>query len=483
MCFMKAPLILTLLGILLVLVSSSLAQPILIQHATVIDMKSPIPKRNMSVLIRDNRIAQVARKIKRPPNATVIEARGKFLIPGLWDMHVHALGNERAKSFFELFIANGVTGVRDTGTTAEGFASLAQVRRDIASGKLVGPRIIAAGRIMDGPNPSVPENSIPFSGEAEAREQVRYLKRSGADFIKVYSGVTRSEYFAIIDEARKLKIPVAGHVPFEITSLEASNAGQKSFEHLGNILNSCSALDPKTIEKRANAAVPAGVTGLRAIPARIAARTKIEIETFDSSKCNSLYAAFVRHGTWQVPTLATKRPLSLVDEGGFTNDPRMKYIPAKELEDWKPENNFFLKFRTPEFIVQKKNLYRKELQLVRDMHRAGVPFMTGTDIPGAYTYPGFSLHDELELFVENGFTPFEALTAATLKPAKFLGLEKSLGTIEKGKLADLILLDGDPLDDIRNTKRIFAVVVNGVFLDRSVLDGMLKDVEDSARAH
>jgi imidazolonepropionase-like amidohydrolase len=161
----------------------------------------------------------------------------------------------------------------------------------------------------------------------------------------------------------------------------------------------------------------------------------------------------------------------------------MKYIPATDVENWKPENNFFLKFRTPEFIVQKKKLYLKELELVRAMHKAGVMFLAGTDVPGAYTYPGFSLHDELELYVQNGFTPFEALQTATVGPAKFLGMEKTLGTIEKGKVADMVLLDGDPLRDISNTKRIAAVITNGRYYSRTTLDQMLSLVEDYARSH
>ena len=454
-----------------------------IRDATVIDMRGPTPRARMTIVVDGERIAAIGQNIKTPPGARVIEGRDKFVIPGLWDMHVHMLAPDRVDDFLKLFVANGVTGVRDTGTTEEGFAMLGGLRADIASGKRIGPRIIAAGRIMDGAHPTVPPNSIPFSGAAEARDQVRLLKRLGADFIKVYSGVTPDEYYAIIDEAKKIGIPVAGHVPDALSSFDASNAGQRSFEHLGNILRSCSSLDAKLIEERTRAAVkPSGKPNdLSQIPARIAERTKIELATFDEQKCESLYAAFVRNGTWQVPTLATKRPLSLFNDGGFTGDPRMKYIPAKDLEDWKPENNFFLKFRTPEFIIQKKRLYMKELELVRAMHRAGVPFMTGTDIPGAYTYPGFSLHDELELFVENGFTPFEALQAATVNPAKFLGLEKSLGTIEKGKLADMILLNADPLKDIRNTRKIDAVIVNGKYLSRNELDSMLASVASASR--
>ena len=455
----------------------------LIKDITIIDMVTRQPRARVSVAVDRDRITAVGRNVKTPRSVTVIDGSGKFLIPGLWDMHVHALDPRRFENFSRLFIANGVTGIRDTGTTAEGFAILGRLRSEIASGKRTGPRIIAAGRIMDGANPAVPPNSIPFTGPSAAREQVRFLANSGADFIKVYDGISREEYFAIIDEAKKLRIPVAGHVPNGLTSFEASAAGQRSLEHLGNILRTCSSPDSKTIEDRANASVkPSGKPGdFSHIPARIAVRTKVELDTFDEKKCQSLYATFLRNNTWQVPTLATKRPLSLFDDGGFADDQRMKYISADELENWKPESNFFLKFRTPEFIVQKKRLYQKELELVRDMHAAGVPFLAGTDIPGAYTYPGFSLHDELQLLVQNGFTPFEALKTATINPAKFLGLDDSLGTIEKGKLADLVLLDGNPLENIGFTQKIFAVVVNGKYLSRADLDTMLAGVEEANR--
>jgi imidazolonepropionase-like amidohydrolase len=454
---------------------------IVFNHVTVIDVTGAPTKSDMTAIVTGNQISAVGKtgKVRVSKNSQIIDATGKFLIPGLWDMHVHVLAEERIDAFLQLFIANGVTGIRDMGTTEKGFANLAQLRKEIADRTRLGPRIIAAGRILDGAKPDVPENSIVFTNETEARQAVRFLKQSGADFIKVYSGIPREQYFAIIDEAKKQSIPVAGHIPMELSSFEASDAGQKSFEHLGNILRSCSTLNPKIIEERALSHVkPSGKPGdFSHIPARVAERTKIELETYDERKCQSLFAELAKNKTWQVPTLATKRPLSLVDDGTFFNDPRMKYITPEELEDWKPENNFFLKYRTPDFIVQKKRLYQKELELTGAMHKAGVPFMTGTDVPGAYTYPGFSLHDELALFVQNGFTPFEALQAATINPAKFLGLEKSLGTVEKGKVADLVLLDANPLDSIANTKRISGVVVGGRYFSKEKLEEMLRNAE------
>ena len=212
-------------------------------------------------------------------------------------------------------------------------------------------------------------------------------------------------------------------------------------------------------------------------PARIAEETKMELATYDKQKAEKLFTLFAKNRTWQVPTLVTKRSLSLIDDGIFFNDPRMKYVPAAEREEWKPEVSFFLRYRTPEYKVQRKLLYYKDLELVKEMHKTGVPFMAGTDVPGAYIYIGFSLHDELALFVQDGFTPLEALQTATINPAKFLGLERSLGTVEKGKLADLVLLDANPLENIANTKRIFAVVVGGRYLSKEKLEEMLRNAE------
>jgi imidazolonepropionase-like amidohydrolase len=444
------------------------------------------PKPDVTVVITGNRITTIGRtgEVSIPRDAQVIDATGKFLIPGLWDMHVHALRKERVDYMLPLFVANGITGIRDIGTTADGFASLRQLRQEIAGGIRTGPRILAAGRILDGARPAVPENSLPFANPTEAREAVRILKEGGADFIKVYDGVPRDSYFGIVAEARKLKMPFVGHVPMEITSIEASDAGQKSSEHLGTTLRDCSELEPKSIEERVNAIIRSNdkPNSLSLIPMRIAARTRIELATYSRPKCKQLFARFVRNGTWQVPTLIVKQMTTFVDSANLKNDPRMKYISADTLERWKPENNRFLKYLTPEIIETRKELYKKEVDLVGAMHRAGVKFMAGTDVPGLYMYPGFSLHDELLLLVQAGLTPMEALRTATYNPAAFLGELDSHGTVQRGKVANLVLLYSNPLENIANTKRIAAVVLNGRYLSRDNLDGLLADVESRVKA-
>ncbi len=445
--------------------------PLVFKNVTVIDMTGKPLQAAMTVVIEGNSITKIGTtaKTKIPKNAQVIDASGKFLIPGLWDMHVHL----QEKTPFPLFIANGVLGVRHMG------GNLKQVfewREAVRQGTLLAPRIVTAGMVADDRDEG--DWSIETLTAEQGRKTVTINKNQGADFIKVYD-VSREAYFALVEEAKRQRIPFAGHVPIAITSFEASDAGQRSFEHLGNILRSSSTLPANEIERRADALVkPSGKPGdFSHIPARIAEQTKIELATYDKRKAEQLFARFVKNQTWQVPTLEIKRVLSYVDDGSFYNDPRMKYIPAAELESWKPENAFFLKYRTPEFIRVKKLLYEKEFDLVREMHRAGVKFMLGTDIPAYYAYTGFTVHDELALFVQAGFTPLEALQTATINPAKFLGLEKSLGTVEKGKVADLVLLDANPLDNIANTKKISAVVVSGRYLSKEKLQEMLRNAE------
>lgn len=441
-------------------------------HVTVIDMTGAPPKPDMTVVVTGSRITDLgqAGKVRLPKGAQVINATGKFLIPGLWDMHFHI---KEAESTFPLFIVNGVTGVRSMGGD---FQKLFEWRDAVASGRLPGPRIVTCGPVVDGPRPSNPDHAIPVGTAEEGRQAVYFLKRSGADFVKVYDGVPRDAYFALAEESKKQGLPFVGHIPNAVTMAEASNAGQQSVEHIGTFLEGSSDAEA---ELRNWPSSPVKNGDFSVIPARIAARGNRMLETYSEQKAARLLALLARNNTWQVPTLLAKRVNTFVDDISGVRDPNYKYIPASIREGWSPDKNFFYRYRTPEFIAYQKRLFQKELETVGAMNRAGVPVMAGTD-GGPYSVPGFGLHQELALLVKAGLTPMEALQAATLNPAKYLGESDRLGTVEKGRIADLILLERNPLEDISNTERIEGVVVNGTFFPRGVLRMMLANIEKVA---
>jgi imidazolonepropionase-like amidohydrolase len=284
----------------------------------------------------------------------------------------------------------------------------------------------------------------------------------------VYTKLPRDAYLAIADEAKKQGLSFAGHVPESVSAAVASDLGQKSIEHITGIVLACSEQEDKLRHEVMEAMTKADNAAAVALMRRIQARAA---DSYSEKRARALYARFIRNGTWQVPTLTVLRALASYDDPTFNADQRVKYMPAyiRSFWDRKP---------SPDAAAALKQGYQRAVRIVRAMHRAGVPFLAGTDVTNPFVFPGFSLHDELALLVaEGGFTPLEALQAATRDPARFLGLEKDLGTVQEGKLADLILLEADPLADITNTRKIAAVVVNGKFLSREALDKMLAEVE------
>jgi imidazolonepropionase-like amidohydrolase len=442
---------------------------LIVHNVTIIDMATGLLHEHRTVTVREGKIE----KIEEVPysgmsgsggKSTVhINGTGKFLIPGLWDMHVHTVFGDwfpQAKEItLPLLIANGITGVRDMGSNLE---TLQQWRTEIATGTLIGPRMMMSGPMLDGPKPRFPDSTAITTPE-DGRRAVDDLKKRGADFIKLQSLIPREAVFAIADEAHKQGITFVGHVPDAVRASEASSAGQKSFEHLIGIFEGSSPLEDKFIK---------------------GSKTEGEfLSTYEPARAEKLFALLAKNHTWQCPTLVWERGGNLIELSDFAHDTRAKYVPGAWKDvTWKHfTDQVEHEFNTDDLATRKK-FVAKELELVNAMHKVGVQFLAGTDTPpGVYIFPGFSLHEELQRFVAAGFTPLEALQTATLNPAKFFDMENKLGTVEKDKLADLVLLDANPLDDIRNTQKIAGVVANGRYFSRADLDKMLAAVEVAAK--
>jgi imidazolonepropionase-like amidohydrolase len=398
---------------------SSKSRALVFTHVTVIDATGAPPQPDMNVIITGDRIRMVGRtgKVRIPSNAEVIDGTGKFLIPGLWDMHVHL--TYYGEAALPMLVANGVTGVRDMGGDLVG---IDRWREEISGGARIGPRIIRGGPFVDGPKKmNTFRSSITnvITNQADARAIVRTLKGRGVDFIKAHSRIPRAAYLALADEARKQGLAFVGHLPPGVTAAEASDAGVKSIEHIESLMEDVMYLEQAERDKRIQGSLNelAGAVGA------------------------TLYPRFVRNGTWVTPTVITKLKIGGAD------------------------------------------FQRKFNPVIGALNRAGVGLLAGTD----FTFkengvrPGYELHDELILLVEAGLTPMQALQTATRNPAKFLNKLDSLGTIERGKFADMLLLEANPLVDIRNTRKIAAVVYGGNLILKPGLQIMLDKVEANVK--
>lgn len=447
---------------------------IAVTHVTVIDGTGTALKLDMTVLIVGERIAHLgsSKQVNIPNKAHVVDGRGKFLIPGLWDMHVHISD----KSYLSLLVANGVTGVRDMGGSPDEFQQLQQWRREVTDGIRIGPRILMAGIHVDGPRQLGRPSSLNVGTSDEARHAVNMLKRGGADFIKVYSMLPRDAYLALAEEAKQQGLPFVGHVPFQVSVIEASDVGQKTIEHLFGMFAACS-INELALRDQAVALINREGFG-----AFVQAELQDQLRSlngYDRKKATALFARLAKNNTWQVPTLVGWRNLSSPKEFRFPRGG--KYLSSEKQETWKRQRTNLHSTLTREYRKNSEKLFHKQLELVGAMHRAGVGILAGTDTATLYVVPGFSLHEELTLLVKAGLSPMEALQAATRNPAKYLDKLDVLGTIEIGKIADMVLLEANPLEKIEYTQRIAGVFMDGHFFSKADLRIMLDEVESSVR--
>lgn len=458
---------------------SALAQSstVAVRNVTVVDVTDGSLHQNQTVRIDGNEIDAVGRanEVRVPRDAQVVEGEGKYLIPGLWDMHVHAATDIRVESFLRLFLANGITGFRDM------FGSLdvaERARASVEAGELPGPpRIVVAGNIVDGPPGSWPGVVVASTPE-DGRRIVDSLHAAGAPFIKVYFLLAPGTYYAISERSRELSLPFVGHVPFLVRAADASDAGQRSIEHLTGVLGGCSS------DEKAVLAASRRLTGEMGAGNRAAATknsmepVRLAVATQDDDRCRRLMDQFIENQTWQVPTLVSLRGKAYLRELAAAGDPRTRYFTPPSR--WTADGPYGFPFTEEQWDILQGE-YERQKEVVGMMADVGVPLLAGSDTAIPWAFPGFGLHDELELLVEAGLTPLQALQAATLEPARFFGRTDELGTVTEGKLADLVLLDANPLEDISNTQRIPAVVADGRLYRRSDLDRLLDEAEELNR--
>jgi|SRR5712671_4374567 len=409
-----------------------------IAHVNVVDVAAGTVAADMTVLINGDRITTVG-KAAAPAGAQVVDGRGKYLIPGLWDMHSH-LTDSRGSALLVL-AATGVTYVRDAGNSS--LAELDVWRGQIAAGQILGPTIFRAGPTLNGQESN--QYHVVIANAADARIAAQTLKKAGVDFFKTHRRTSRDAYFALADEAKKLGVPLIGHVPMTVTPAEASDAGQQTIEHVETLFEG-------TFATAHNGQVTAA--GMK--------------EWRESPAAAALFATFVRNGTIVDPTLVATGLLARAFTS-INSDPHLKYVAASNLR--KREQALsglpaIAKNQIPPQVVEREAV---TLQL----QRAGVTLVTGTDASFLHP-PGFSLHDELDMLVEAGLTPAEALRAGTINCAKLFP-HLDAGLVAPGKRADLVLLNANPLADIRNAHDIHAVVLRGRVLNRTALDRALAD--------
>ena len=438
-----------------------------ITNVTVIDTVSGALRPNVTVVVTGERITEVgpAVRVRVPGNAERVDGRGKFLIPGLWDMHFHWYDAET----LPLWIANGITGAR----VMWGFPVHHQWRDEIGAGRQMGPRLVIGSSIIDGPSPVLGRMASVRTAE-DARRAVAKAKADGADFVKVYQKLSREAYFAIADESTRLEIPFVGHLPTSITIADAARAGQRSLEHDATLRGSSSG---------ESGVARALEIAFRDTPARqptnpdLRPFLRMAVDTFSPAQAVALAQELNRNKTYVCPTLTLFRAMWMVADEGFRKDARLKYLPAGLRERFQA---FVDEPRTTDDVELWRQFYERHRESIRLMHEGRVPILAGTDGGEPYSFPAFGIHDELRLLVDAGLTPLEALQTATLNPARFFGRESELGTVAVGKLGDLVLLDANPINAITNTTKINAVVANGRLFRRADLDDLLAKAEAAA---
>jgi imidazolonepropionase-like amidohydrolase len=479
------------LGASLLLAPSAFAQSLVLNGVTIVDTQSGKLTRNQSVAIDGGKIVRIGRAgtIKTGAGTKAIDARGKYLVPGYLDMHVHSLNEPDPTASLELMLANGVTGVRQMSGSPELLAK----RRD-GQLKLTadGPELLAMpGTVLTGANAGTPEAAV-----AEVDRQ----KGMGADFIKVID-VKPDPFFAALAESKKLGLVFDGHLQATSAIEKAADEGMSAIEHLGpreSVLLGCStdedalrkviAAKPPQAPPSASGPGPAD-RALRATTNPIMSTDPISFDlmkrvvaTYSEEKCRALMKRIKKDGMWMTPTLIRLRTMEFGDDPAYRHSTNLRYVPAKTQQLWQEMADQFPKIVTPDRRAMLKKFWALQLRLTKLLDDAGAPMMTGTDSGGVghWEISGVALHQEIDLLHQAGLKPLAILQMTTVNGAKFLHRDDRMGTVAVGKNADLVLLDANPVASAANLHRVNAVVRSGNYYGKEALERLKQDA--AARA-
>lgn len=462
--------------------TTEVSQGMVVQHVTVVNTRDGSSARDMAVVIDQGRITAVvpARSVRAGAGVQVVEGAGRYVVPGYLDMHTHALpAADATPPPWPLFIANGITGVREMAGSAALIARARQLNADRAAGSVDAPEVL-----------QVPAEPLAGVTPANAAALVQQKKALGASFIKVVSG-SRDGVLAIAQAARTEGLDVAGHLSVGASAVETAAAGWHAFEHLGAGFGI--ALDCSTQEAAIRQALLGGQGAQPPFPATFTMFPTLYraadapfyqqvIDGFDATRCASVATAIVAAGTWQVPTLIRLKTSLQGDSAVFTQNPNLRYVDPTTRALWTQLAQQYTATMPATAAATFRDYYGVYVQVLQALRRQGAKLLAGSDQGGIWVIPGFSLHQEFAELAAAGFTPLEVLQMTTLNGARFLQREATMGTVEAGRNADLVLLDADPLADVANLSRIGGVLLRGKYFSKSALDTMKEQVATAQAA-
>lgn len=439
---------------------------ILIKNGNIIDLETGIIQKQ-DLLISEGRIKKIlplASAISFEVSKS-IDATGKYLLPGFWDNHVHFRGGdsliEANKNFLKLYIANGITTVRDAGGDLT--SSVMQWKDDISEGALIGPTIFTSGPKIDGPVATW-AGSLEVANADDVTKALDSLQKIPVDFVKLYDSKISGElYLKTIVEAKKRKLTISGHMHFTVTLDQTVEAGIDAIEHLYYIMKGCSSHEKEITQKL----IDKEIGFWDAMP--------LLQKSYADSTANRTFQALKTNNIFVIPTLHIGKTLSYLDEVDHSDDPYLDYMGKGIIKTYEGRINR-VKDASLETVQDRKELDAFIGNLAKSLNDEGVWLLAGSDSGAfnSYTYPGMSLHKELEEMVSNGIAPLDALRTSAFNGALFLKQASDYGSIEVGKIADLVLLDDNPLVDIKNTQKIYVVVKGNHVLGKKELKELLE---------